>query len=174
MRQRSIEMFVGLFLLLAIVGFVFLAFKVSGLTTAVFHRQGYTVTAAFDNIGGLKVRSPVTMAGVKIGSVEKIDLDPVTFQGIVTLFINDSAGKIPDDSTASILTQGLLGSNYIGITPGYSEQFLKLGSVIENTHPALILENIIGQFLFSINKKDASSGSANTNTSTTTNTSNTQ
>jgi phospholipid/cholesterol/gamma-HCH transport system substrate-binding protein len=150
--QKTVELFVGLFLLIAIFSLVFLAFRVSGLTPS-FSEAGFKVTASFENIGGLKVRAPVAMAGVKVGEVSSIRLDSSTYQAIVTILLFQH--KVPDDSSASILTEGLLGSNYIGLTPGFSTKFLSSGSKIETTHPALILEKLIGQFLFNINKKSS-------------------
>ncbi|HVC28207.1 MAG TPA: outer membrane lipid asymmetry maintenance protein MlaD, partial [Gammaproteobacteria bacterium] len=117
--------------------------------------SGFIVTASFTNVGGLKVRAPVTMAGVNVGRVTEIHLDPVTFNAIVSIQISQQFNQIPDDSSASILTSGLLGEQYIGISPGGSETFLKNSSKIQFTQSAIILENLIGQFLF--NK--ASSGS---------------
>lgn len=136
-------------MLAGMLALLMLALKVSGLT-AYMGKQGYLVTANFDNVGGLKLRSPVTIAGVRIGEVADIQLDKNTFKALVTLRINSNQDKIPEDSSASILTQGLLGANYISLTPGYEENNLKNGSQIENTHPALILENLIGQLLFSL------------------------
>ena len=128
-----------------------LALKVSGLTTE-FSGKGYVVTADFDNIGDLKVRAPVTIGGVKIGQVSNIALDEKTFKARVSLKIDNKQNQIPLDSSASIFTEGLLGSNYISIVPGFDEAVLTQGSEIQETHSALILENLIGQFLFSVNK----------------------
>ncbi|MDX1902446.1 MAG: outer membrane lipid asymmetry maintenance protein MlaD [Gammaproteobacteria bacterium] len=151
LSQRTIETSVGLFLLAAFAAFVVLAFRVSGLTSF-FQTNGYHVVAQFDDIGQLKVRSAVKIDGVNIGEVSDIYLDPTTFKAVVTLRINESINQIPDDSTAAILTAGLLGDNYIAITPMYSENFLKNGSAINETHSAMILEKLIGQFLFNIGK----------------------
>ena len=151
LRQRTIEIYVGLFMLIGILALVFLAFKVSGLSTQAFDKH-YSVTAKFTTIGGLKVRAPVKIGGVKIGEVTAIDLDPETYQAVVTLKINDDRRDIPTDSSASIFTEGLLGSNYISITPGYATDYLTNRSEIEDTHSALVLENLIGQFLFNIKK----------------------
>lgn len=159
MGQKSIETWVGFFILLAIAGLVMLAFQVSNLTTY----QGsdtYDVKAQFDNIGDLKVRAPVTVAGVKVGQVASIVLDPKNYRATVILRLDRSADYIPNDSSANILTAGLLGSNYISLSPGFSDQFLKAGSTISETHSAIILEQMIGQLLFSVNKdKAADSGS---------------
>ena len=151
-RQRIVETWVGLFMLLGIVGLIFLAFKVSGLTQQSMS-DGYTITASFENIGGLKARAPVQMGGVKIGRVTSIVLDKKTYRAVVSMLVFDSFDNIPNDSRASILTQGLLGSNYVGVTPGYAQAFYKQGGVIQDTSSAMILENLIGQFLYGVNDK---------------------
>lgn len=147
--QRLIESLVGLFLLFAIIALTVLAFKVSGLTS-LFPTESYTVTAEFDDIGGLKIRAPVKVGGVEIGDVYNIELDPVTFRAKVTMKIQNKFNDIPDDSSAGILTSGLLGDNYIAITPMYSKTFLKEGSDIEITRSAMVLEKLIGQFMYKI------------------------
>ncbi len=151
MTQKWIETIVGFFILLAILGLLMLAFQVSDLTTYQGNHS-YAVTAQFDNIGDLKVRAPITVAGVKVGQVTGINLDPKTYRATVTLRFNETADYIPLDSAASIVTAGLLGSNYISLTPGFDEQFLKNGDKITETHSALMLEQMIGQLLFSVNK----------------------
>ncbi len=150
LSQRTIEIVVGLFLLAAICALLVLAFKVSGLTTF-FHSGGYRVEADFDDIGQLKVRSAVKISGVTIGEVTRIQLDPNTYQAKVTMWLNSYMNAIPDDSSAAILTAGLLGDNYIEISPMYSHTFLHNGSEIKDTKSAMILEKLIGQFLFKIN-----------------------
>ena len=157
--QRTIETLVGLFLLAAIISLIVLAFKVSGLTSF-FKPEGYVITANFDDIGQLKIRAPIKVGGVVIGEVTGVNLDPNTYKAVVTMRINNSANDIPDDSSAAILTAGLLGDNYIALTPMYSKTFLKSGSVIQETHSAMILEKLIGQFLY----KAGSSGKDNSNT----------
>lgn len=152
MREKTIELYVGIFMLAGILALLVLALKVSGLSNTI-GLNGYEVTASFDNIGSLKVRAPVTMAGVRVGQVTHISLDDETFKAVVTMRIDKSKNTIPADSSASIFTEGLLGSNYISLTPGFDSTYLKEGTEIESTHPALILENLIGQFLFSVNKK---------------------
>jgi phospholipid/cholesterol/gamma-HCH transport system substrate-binding protein len=149
LSQRTIETLVGLFLMAAMLGLIALAFKVSGLTTF-FKQEGYHVTAAFDDIGQLKVRGAVKIAGVTVGEVTQIKMDPESYKAVVTLRINSNVNDIPVDSSASVLTAGLLGDNYIAIVPMYSKDFLKEGSQIQETHSAMILEKLIGQFLFSI------------------------
>ena len=163
LSQRSIETVVGLFLLAAILGLITLAFKVSGLTSF-FQKPGYTVTATFDEIGQLKVRAPVKMGGVTIGEVSNISLDPTTFKAVVKMRINSTVDTIPTDSSAAILTAGLLGDNYIALTPMYSSDYLKNGSQIHDTHQAIILEKLISQLMFKIS--GSSSTTSNSKTST--------
>lgn len=165
MGERSIEILVGIFVLFAAFALLALAYKVSNFSAHV-SEHAYKVTADFDNIGDLKVRAPVTLAGVRVGEVSAISLDQASYQAVVTLTINDSRLKLPTDSTASILTAGLLGAKYIGLTPGFEETYMKAGSQFEMTHSAVILENLIGQFLFSMSNKDKTA-SANENPSTT-------
>jgi phospholipid/cholesterol/gamma-HCH transport system substrate-binding protein len=148
-RDRIIEVWVGLFMLVSFLALLTLAFKVSGLSSTL-SRDGYTITAVFDNIGGLKVRSPVTLAGVRIGQVSAIELDNTRFKAVVSMQINSHRQQLPADTSASILTQGLLGANYISLRPGFDQVFLKNGEAIQETHPALILEDLIGQLIFSL------------------------
>lgn len=152
MSRRTTEILVGLFMIIAIAAFAVLAIKVSGLTSN-FSGSNYTVTADFDNVGSLKVNAPVKLAGVRIGSVASISYDPQSFRAVVTMQIEDKVNNLPLDSSASILTEGLLGANYVGIGPGFSDQNLANGGQIQDTHSALILENLIGQLLFNVNKK---------------------
>lgn len=153
----KIEVTVGIFVLLAIASFIVLALKVSGLTSLTSNK-GYHVTAEFANIGGLKVRAPVTIAGVKVGEVTDIKLQSGDLNAKVTMLIDGDQSKIPyDDTSARILTEGLLGSNYISLVPGFDEEgsehpFLREGDSIAKTQQAIILENLIGQLLFNINK----------------------
>lgn len=151
--QRFIESLVGLFLIFAAISLTILAFQVSGLTS-LFPEKSYAVTAAFDDIGGLKVRAPVKIGGVQIGEVAKIGLDPTTFKAVVTLNIHQRFNDIPDDSSAGIYTAGLLGDNYIAIAPMYNTSYLKNGSKIDMTTSAMVLEKLIGQFIYSMNNKN--------------------
>jgi phospholipid/cholesterol/gamma-HCH transport system substrate-binding protein len=147
MNKRGLETLVGLFVLLGFAGMVFLALKAANLTT-VGGQQGYTVTAKFDNIGGLKPRSAVRSAGVTVGRVQTIALDKQTFQGVVTMEI-DANVQFPKDSSAKILTSGLLGDQYIGIEPGSSDENLAANGRITQTQSAVVLENLIGQLVTS-------------------------
>lgn len=155
--QRWVESLAGLFVLLALFAFFILAFKVSGLTS-LFPEKTYQVTAIFEDIGGLKLRSPVKIGGVQVGEVANIALDKQTFQAIVTLKIKSAYQDIPDDSSASILTAGLLGDNYIALTPMYSNSFLKEGSKINMTHSAMVLEKLIGQFIYKLGNSQNDKG----------------
>jgi len=146
MNRKSIETLVGLFVLLGLLALVFLALKAANLATFT-NNDSYTVQARFDNIGGLKVRAPVRSAGVTVGRVTHIGLDGKTFQGVVTLDIEQSY-QFPRDTSAKILTSGLLGDQYIGLEPGGDERNLQPGQVITQTQSAVVLENLIGQFLF--------------------------
>ncbi|MHB8404026.1 MAG: outer membrane lipid asymmetry maintenance protein MlaD [Gammaproteobacteria bacterium] len=146
-QTRTIEIVTGFFIILGFVALYVIATSATNIK-AYSEGGGYTVTASFTNVGGLKLRAPVTIAGVAVGNVTNVKLDPRTFNAIVSIRINSSYNQIPDDSSASILTSGLLGEQYIGISPGGSETFLKNGSKIQFTQSAIILENLIGQFLF--------------------------
>lgn len=147
MQSRSIEAVVGLFLCLGVAAILILTFQVSDLQRGV-NGNSYTVYANFENSGGLKVGSSVSMAGVNIGRVTAIEIDSDTFESRVAITVEDQFDMLPKDSSASILTAGLLGERYIGIEPGGDIKLLKDGDVIRFTESALVLEQIIGQFLF--------------------------
>lgn len=147
MRTRVMEMAVGLFMVAGIAALFFLAIKVSGLSEEV-SKPSYRVYASFQNAGGLTVRAKVTMAGVVIGRVTDIRLDPKTLKAKVALDIYNDVNAISTDSVASILTAGLLGEKYIGIVPGADEEVLTNGKEVEQTQSALVLEDLIGKFLF--------------------------
>jgi phospholipid/cholesterol/gamma-HCH transport system substrate-binding protein len=138
---------VGLFVAAGIAGLFFLALQVSNLSSFT-EQKGYTITARFENSGGLKVKSPVSAAGVKIGQVSAINFDPKTYESVVKMRINAQYNSIPDDTTASIFTAGLLGEQYVSLEPGGSNEYLKEDGKIEITQSAIILEKAIGQFLF--------------------------
>ncbi|MFT5781251.1 MAG: phospholipid/cholesterol/gamma-HCH transport system substrate-binding protein [Pseudomonas sp.] len=153
MQTRTMEIGVGLFLLAGLLALLILALRVSGLTVA-DSVDTYKVYANFDNVAGLTVRAKVTMAGVNIGKVTAIDLDRDTYMGRVTLEVQKRVDNLPSDSTASILTAGLLGEKYIGISVGGEEELLIEGSVIRDTQSALVLEDLIGKFLLNTVNKD--------------------
>ncbi|MBD9427547.1 MULTISPECIES: outer membrane lipid asymmetry maintenance protein MlaD [unclassified Pseudomonas] len=153
MQSRSLEIGVGLFLLAGLLALLLLALRVSGLSAA-SSGDTYKLYANFDNIAGLTVRAKVTMAGVTIGKVTAIDLDRDSYTGRVTMELEKRVDNLPLDSTASILTAGLLGEKYIGISVGGEEDLLKDGSTIHDTQSALVLEDLIGKFLMnSVNKE---------------------
>lgn len=145
--RKSLELWVGLFVAAGILALAMLAFKVGNLTTSDV-LDAYKVTAHFDNVGGLKVKAAVTMAGVRIGRVSAIGFDPERYQAVVTMDIDGRYRNIPVDSTASILTSGLLGDQYIGFEPGGEEAYLKGGETVLRTQSALVLEKLVGQVIF--------------------------
>ena len=147
MNKKSIEILVGLFVALGALAMVFLALKAANLASFSSGGDTYRIEARFDNIGGLKVRAPVRSAGVNVGRVTSIVLDAKTYQGVVTMELNRGV-DFPKDSSAKILTAGLLGDQYIGIEPGADDKNLAAGDVIRQTQSAVVLENLIGQFLF--------------------------
>lgn len=147
MQHKSLDLWVGLFVLLGATALVFLALK-AGNMSAVSFGQTYPVMARFDNIGGLKPRAPVKSAGVVVGRVESIQFDDKSFQASVNMQLQ-SAYQFPKDSSAKILTSGLLGEQYIGIEPGGDLNNLAAGDRIKMTQSAMVLENLISQFLFS-------------------------
>ena len=149
MRQtRSVEIATGMFVLLGMSSLFFLTTQTTGgddfQATSV-----YTVEARFENVGSLKDRAPVAMSGVTIGRVTNVRFDPEMLDAEVTFVIDSQYGQIPDDSDASILTAGLLGSQYIGLQPGGSDLYLEEGSEIQFTQSAIVLENLISKYLFS-------------------------
>jgi len=148
MSIKKIELLVGLFVIFGIIALFFLAMQVSGLS-GMSATNTYHLSAHFDNIGGLKVRSPITMSGVKIGRVTKITYNQDTYEAIVAMKIEKKYNKIPDDTFAKIVTAGLLGEQFISLDPGGSETFYHNNAQITVTQSALVLEDIVGQFLFS-------------------------
>jgi phospholipid/cholesterol/gamma-HCH transport system substrate-binding protein len=154
MRQtRAVEISTGFFILLGIGALLILATQTTNVS-AFGGGKTYSVTAQFNDIGGLKSGAPVSMAGVKIGRVASIVLDPKTLRAKATLKINSKYHDIPTDTSASILTQGLLGEQYIGLEPGGALSNLKNGGKIRFTQSAVVLEKLIGKFLF--NSKSSS------------------
>jgi len=147
MSKRGIETVVGLFVLLGFVAIGYLALKAANLA-AMTVGETYTVTARFDNIGGLKPRAPVKSAGVTVGRVSSISLDGKTFQGLVTMEL-EKRFAFPKDTSAAILTAGLLGDQYVGLNPGGDDANLGAGDTIRMTQSAVVLENLISSFLYS-------------------------
>jgi phospholipid/cholesterol/gamma-HCH transport system substrate-binding protein len=156
--SRSLEIGTGLFVLL---GFAALAFLTTQLPASGLQwhsaTASYQVTARFDNIGGLKVGAPVTMAGVRIGRVIGVRFDSGDYKALVTMAIDKPYNQIPDDSDAAIQTSGLLGANYVGIGPGGSPTYLANGSQLQFTQSALVLENLVNKFFANMagGKKDS-------------------
>ncbi len=152
---KKMEFWVGLMVLLTIIATLFMALKVSnfGQMAGLQERDSYRLMAQFSDIGGLKPRAKVSMGGVVIGRVHHIELDSKTFKAVVHMDMDSRFAQIPLDSSASILTSGLLGDQYIGIEPGGEEENLKEGSVITFTQPAMVLEKLIGQFLVKLSEK---------------------
>lgn len=148
MQTRTMELSVGVFVALGLAALLMLAMKVSNLSRLT-EGDGYLITARFANIGGLKVRAPVTMAGVRIGRVTAISFDDETYEALVGMTIDKQYSRLPQDTSASIYTAGLLGEQYVSLEPGGEEQFLTDGGEIRLTQPALVLERLVGQFLFS-------------------------
>jgi phospholipid/cholesterol/gamma-HCH transport system substrate-binding protein len=155
--SRTVEILVGMFLVLGMAAFIMLALKVSNITTFT-ENDVFQVTARFENIGGLKVRSPVRMGGVRIGRIGEIRYDDQNLEAVVTMEINQKYQKIPNDSEASIYTAGLLGEQYISLEPGGSSEFFIQGDEVEETQSALVLERMVGRFL--INASDQTNSSS--------------
>lgn len=147
-NTRATEIAVGAFVALGMAALLMLAMKVSNLDELA-DRDGYTVIAGFDNIGGLKVRAPVKMGGVLVGRVSAIGYDAERYQATVELSIDRRFDRIPADTSANIYTAGLLGEQYIGLEPGADEAYLADGSRIMLTQSALVLEKALQQFLYS-------------------------
>jgi phospholipid/cholesterol/gamma-HCH transport system substrate-binding protein len=159
MHTKALELLVGLFFTLGVAAVFILTFRVASLDAG-SAGDSFAVTADFENIGGLKRGAAVTLAGVRIGRVRAIDIDSTTFEARVTMRIENSYGNIPKDSSASIFTAGLLGEQYIGLTPGGEDDTLKEGDAIKFTQSALVLENLIGQFVAGMASGDKDSNSA--------------
>jgi phospholipid/cholesterol/gamma-HCH transport system substrate-binding protein len=159
--NRTLEIGTGLFVLLGFAALLFLTTQLpaSGLKIG-GKKSGFMVSAEFDNIGDLKVGSPVTMSGVRVGEVTRIRFNPKDFKAEVMMRFDTQYNRIPDDSFAAIQTQGLLGGKYIGLSPGGDDQYLKNGSVIEQTQSAIVLESLVNKF-FANYTSSRSSGDSN-------------
>lgn len=152
MNTKSTEILVGLFVCIGIAALFFMALQVSNFQ-ALQNKAGYTITANFENINGLQNKALVSMAGVPIGRVSRIQFNADDYNAIVSMRIDQQYTNLPTDTSASIYTAGLLGEKYIGLTAGGMDDFLVEGSVIELTQSSLILEELISQFLFSSSDK---------------------
>jgi phospholipid/cholesterol/gamma-HCH transport system substrate-binding protein len=146
-NRTTIDLWVGIFVTMGIASLVFLALKVGNLNGAQLVNP-YPLTAKFDNIGGLKARAPIKSAGVVVGRIDSIKLDPENFQAVVAMHI-DGRYSFPRDTYATINTSGLLGEQYIGLEPGGDTEVLKSGDVVKKTQSAVVLEKLISQFMFS-------------------------
>ncbi len=153
MNTRNIEILVGGFVVLAVIAMVMLSLKVSNLVSYGDENDVYEIQAQFENIGGLKERSPVSAGGVRVGKISAISYNNKEFTAVVTLQI-ESRYQFPVDTSASILTAGLLGEQYIGLEPGGDEEYLVEGGEIDITQSAMILEQIIGQFIYSKSQEE--------------------
>ncbi|PCI41603.1 MAG: outer membrane lipid asymmetry maintenance protein MlaD [Moraxellaceae bacterium] len=147
MRARNIELAVGIFMLIGVLAFVYLAMRVSGLAMD-DGGSGYTLYARFENVGSLKSRSKVTIAGVVVGRVVNVHLDREDFVAVVEMEISAKVDNLTSDTSASIMTAGVLGEQYVALELGAEEDFLQAGDEIEDTLSALVLEELIGKFLF--------------------------
>lgn len=154
MQRKVLEIWVGIFVAAGLFALGTLAFRVGNLATAEV-ANGYRIDAQFENIGGLKVRSPVTLAGVRIGRVAAIGFDPATYQAVVSMNIDGRYNIIPVDTSASIYTSGLLGEQYVGLEPGGSEEYLTDQGKIQLTQSALVLEKLVGRLFTSFIEKPA-------------------
>lgn len=147
-QSRTVQIWVGVFVAIGMASLFILAMKVSNIS-ALTEQEGYILKANFENIGGLKVRSPVTMAGVVIGRVSSITFDKQVYEAVVSMTIDNTYNNIPEDTSASIFTAGLLGEQYIGLEAGGAEDYMKEGDTFKLTQSAVVLEKLIGQFLVS-------------------------
>ena len=148
MKGKSTDFWVGLFVIGGLLALLFLALRAGNLASVTLSNRTYAVMAKFDNIGGLKKRAPIRSAGVLVGRVARVAFDNNTYQAVVTLEIIDGL-QFPKDTSAKILTSGLLGEQYIGLDPGGDSNMLADGDQIQATQSAVVLENLISQFLFS-------------------------
>lgn len=154
MSQKKVELWVGSFVVAAMLTLAVLAFSIAGISLR-GEGDSYTLYASFSNVGGLKERAPVKLGGVVVGRIEDITLDVDTYTPVVSLTMYENKGFYPETSSVSILTSGLLGDQYIGIEPGFIDDDIEMladGDTIEDTKSALVLEDLIGQFIYSMNK----------------------
>ncbi len=145
-NTKTQDTIVGLFVACGIAALFFMAMQISNLSSFT-NEKTYSITARFANSGGLKVKSPVSVAGVRVGRVSNIRIDQHSYESVVEMHIEDQY-KLPDDTTASIYTAGLLGEQYVSLEPGGSEDYLEHEGVLDITQSAVILEEVLGQFLF--------------------------
>ena len=160
-QLRATEIVTGAFVLFGFAALFFLVTQITNKDFSVSNKGGYEVSANFENIGSLKVGAPVSMSGVTVGRVEQITYDQDAYKAVVRMHISSQYSRIPDDSDASIMTAGLLGGQYIGVTVGGSDKYLKEGSKFAIVQDALVLENLINQLVasFAGKKSDSAEGS---------------
>jgi phospholipid/cholesterol/gamma-HCH transport system substrate-binding protein len=166
--NRTLEIGTGLFVLLGFAALLFLTTQLpaSGVKFG-GQKAGYHVTAEFDNVGDLKVGSPVTMSGVRVGEVSSIHFDSRVYKAVVRMRIDPQYNEIPEDSFASIQTEGLLGGKYVGISPGGLDTYLKDGSRIDQTQSAIVLETLVNKFFASFASKGSSDSDNQSNSQST-------
>ena len=150
MQQKNIELSVGFLIVVTFFCLLFIALDAS-FVKGINKDSGFMVSADFDNVAGLRVKSPVKLSGVRIGEVVNIGINDASYQAHVVMRI-DKSRKIPIDSQALVLTEGLLGSKYIGLEPGLSNDYLQNGNMLEKTVPAMVLENLIGKIMLKLTK----------------------
>ena len=153
-QTRSVELGTGLFVVLGFAALFFLTTQTTGSENFT-GKDTYAVQARFENVGNLKSRAPVSMSGVTIGRVRSVAFDPDQLNAVVTFAIDSRYDQIPDDSDASILTAGLLGSQYLGLQAGGSDTYLTDGSEIQFTQSAVVIENLISKYLFNTDREDS-------------------
>lgn len=146
-NSKTQDTLVGLFVACGIAALFFMAMQISNLGSF-SDNNAYIIRANFENSGGLKVKSPVTLAGVRIGRVSRISIDNESYESVVEMHIESQYNNLPDDTSASIYTAGLLGEQYVSLEPGGSEEYLTANGIIDITQSAIVLEEVIGQFLF--------------------------
>ena len=166
-KSNTLNLGTGAFVILGFAALFFLTTQVTSRGLSFGSTPHYDVTAKFDNIGDLRVGAPVSMSGVEIGRVVKIDFDTKEYKAVVDMRINNKFNQIPTDSDASIYTQGLLGGKFIGLTAGGAETYLKDKEQIDFTQSAFVLENLIGQFLANMAKGGSNSSATKTDAPTT-------
>ena len=154
MYQRKLEITVGAFILLGMLALAFLAIQVSGLSLSSARRDTYQVSAQFNNVSGLTTRAQVTVAGVPVGHVTAIHIDPLTVRAVVEMAIDKKVDYLTVDSIASIKTAGVLGEQYVSIAVGGAEEVLGNGDMIRDTQSSLVLEDLIGKFLSTAGSKE--------------------
>lgn len=146
MGKKTLELWVGLFILAGLAALAMLAMKVGNMNAGV--KDGYHITARFENVGGLNIKAPVMIGGVRIGRVSNIRIDKDDYSALVEMAVDSHYDNLPLDTSAAVLTSGLLGAQFVGLEPGGDDIFLKNGDELELTQSAIQLESLIGQFMF--------------------------